>query len=140
MLARLLAVAVVLTAMASPTVRADDCPDQRASDVPGHVQESKKYQRCGFGFQLFGWDLDLLGEKCPKWIKYYPDHQECKGEELVGHRCVIDELLEIVRVKCDCASATIIFDTGLAFPECDCVYGGSAGAIQNFETEECEPK
>ena len=137
---RLLTIAVVLAALTSPAALADDCPDERASDVPGQVQESKKYQRCGFGFQLFGWDLDLLGEKCPKWIKYYPDHQKCEGEELVGHRCVFHRLVEIVRVECDCANATIIFDTGLAFPECDCDYGGSAGVIQTFESLECEPE
>ena len=133
----LLTIAALFAALLTSVAKADDCPHEQASDIPGTTTESKKYQRCGFGFQLFGYDLDLLGEKCPRWIKYYPDHQECLGEGLAGHRCTIDEVLEVVRVECDCANATLLFDTGLAFPDCDCDYGGSAGTIQNFQTEEC---
>lgn len=137
MLARLLATTLALAALAA-TAPAQECPDEKATDVEGHVKESKKYQRCGFGFQLFGHDLDLFGEKCPRWKKIYPEHQKCQGETLVGHECVYDELLEVSRLDCDCAQATIIFDTGLAFPECDCDYGGVAGYIEDFTTRECE--
>ena len=132
--------ASLLSALLLPTARGGDCPHELASDVPGATTESKKFQRCGFGFQVFGYDLDLLGEKCPRWIKYYPDHQKCLGEELAGHRCTFEEVLEVVRVECDCASATLLFDTGLAFPDCDCDYGGSGGTIQDFRTQECNPE
>ena len=131
---------LLLTLGLAATALAQDCTDERATDVPGHEEESKKTKRCGFGFQLFGYDLDLLGKRCPHWVKIFPDHQKCQGEELVGHRCVYAEQLEVVRLECDCADATIIFDTGIALPNCDCDYGGSAGTIEDFETEECEPE
>ena len=137
-LALSLALPLALTTATYAATYAGDCADQRASDIPGEEVESKKHQRCGLGLQLFGYDLDLLGERCPKWVKVYPDHQECTGEELLDHECVFDRMLDVVRLECDCSDATLIFDTGLAFPNCDCDFGGSAGQIQTFATRACE--
>lgn len=127
-----------LTLGLSAVSLAQECPNERASDIPGWEEESKKTRSCGFGLQIFGYDLDLLGKKCPRWVKVAPAHQKCQGEELVGHQCIYDEHVEIIRLECDCADATILFDTGLALPGCDCDYGGSAGTIEDFQTVECE--
>ena len=138
MLVRILILATLMAAFTAPAVRADDCPDTRATDQPGHVEESKKSASCGIGLRLFGFDIDVLGVRCPKWKKFYPDRQVCKAEKLLGHRCTYQGPLDVIRVTCDCKSATILFDTGLALPGCDCDFAGTAGTVEDFQTQACE--
>ncbi len=127
-------------AAARPAPPGPDCPNEQASNVPSKEVQSAKYRRCGVGLQLFGLDISLFGKKCPRWIDTYPSHQECQGEELIGHACVFDELVEVTREICDCADATLILDTGIALPYCDCDYGGISGYIETFTSQPCKKK
>ena len=116
--------------------RAGDCPDQRATHVDGHVAESSSYSLCESRLELFGLGLTLRVD-CPKWLRVYPDHQECLGEFAPGRDCLPQGLLDVQLLLCECRGV-ITPDGTLGHPACDCQYQGSIGVVETFRTAPCE--
>lgn len=128
--------AVVATTWAA-TAASADCPDERATHVNAQVVHSTYHARCESSFELFGFEMTLVVE-CPMWIHVRPPHGACEGTPLEGHECVLDELLEIARYRCECVGMWILEDQ-LEISACQCRYDGVVGILESFETQACQP-
>lgn len=121
--------------------RAQDgpCPDQKATNVDARSANVGDKERCGIGFVLFGQEISFFGPSCYDFVFLYPAFQECKGETLSDHKCVVEGKIAIRVFDCDCASLNIpVLETGIAMPDCDCVDIGGIGHVEDFQTVECK--
>ena len=133
---RLGAAALLCAATLLAPARADDCPDQKATHVDGHLVESSTYSICETQLDLFGLGLTLRID-CPRWIRVYPDNQQCLGEYAHGRDCVPHAFLDVQLLLCECRGV-LTPDGTLGYPSCDCEFDSSIGVVETFATAICE--
>lgn len=133
--------AVVLAAVlaiGAGRASAGDCPDTKATDVPGRVEASARAERCGIGIKIFGIGGAIIGTRCPRHEIATPAHATCAGEALTGHRCVKKADYVVARRECRCKGLVIpLIETG--FPtSCRCGAWKRFGTVEHFQTLECD--
>jgi hypothetical protein len=117
---------------------ADDCPDQKATNVPPEVIESADKKTCGLGIQIFGIGGSIIGESCPKWMHFIPAHSDCLGAALVGYECRPVGTFAVERQVCDCGGLVLPFiETGIP-TTCECSDPVNAGSYITYGTYVCE--
>jgi len=117
---------------------ADDCPDQKATNIPPEVVESPDKKTCGLGIQIFGIGGSIIGESCPKWLQFVPAHSDCQGAELVGHECRPLGTASVTMQRCKCGGLVLPFiETGIP-STCECSDPVAAGAYITYGTFPCD--
>ena len=115
---------------------ADDCPDERASEVPARVEWGGEVERCGLGISIFGLPIQAFGPRCPDTKFFYPAHQECRGEKSTGSYCAFVGNIDVKRMRCECAELALL-GTGVTIPDCSCKDDGTAGHVEDAQTYSC---
>lgn len=117
---------------------ANDCPDQKATNVPPEIIVSADKKTCGLGIQIFGVGGSIIGESCPAWMHLIPAYSDCLGDELVGHECRPLGTVAVQVQRCDCGGLVLPFiETGIP-TTCECTDPVSAGGYITYGTYACD--
>jgi hypothetical protein len=116
--------AVLATASPSAALAGDQCPDQRATQVPAASTDLLPYRSCRMHLHILGVVIGITGPRCPTGHLYVPAHSECLGELALHMRCDQEGSVAIQFWSCKCVPHTT---QHVSFTHCECQYAGTLG-------------
>jgi len=128
---------ILATCLLAGAPLAQECPDEKATNVDARIDPQGHKSTCGFGFVLFGIGGGILGEDCYRQEFLYPAHQECQGEQLAFHYCETEGNVEVRLRECHCGGAVIPFLQIGVPTDCECGDWVNAGQIEDAQTRYC---
>lgn len=132
-----IATALALVCATQFTSAGELCPDMRAVNHHGSIQESAASTRCQRVLRLFGLTINLGGgASCPAVITIYPAHRDCISVPNSGTDCEVTQTLTIRELRCRCGPLPDA-DFGIVEAECECTEAGSAGTLDDHQTIDC---
>ncbi len=132
-----IATALALVCASEFAAAGELCPDMRAVNHHGRLQQSAAGTRCQRVLRLFGLTINLGGgEFCPATILVYPAHRDCASVPNSGTDCEVTQTLTITRLSCRCGPLPNA-DFGIVEAECGCTDAGIGGYVDDHQTIEC---
>jgi hypothetical protein len=114
------------------------CPDERATNIPGHEHLSQLTNPCLQSYTVVGLSITVGQRPCPSSIVLHPSHGECQGATSAGYRCIAQGFVTSFLRTCRCQdAATVVF--GSSAQPCVCSDPLAFGVLQNHVTVECPP-
>jgi hypothetical protein len=126
--------AVLGTVSPSPAQSTGNCPDQRASPVPGAQQDIGPYRHCLLMIEVLGVPIAISTGRCPTGRTSVAPHEECLGLYSPGHDCEISGSTPVNLSLCRCVPHTW---HGGSFTRCECKSVGAVGFIPTGHTFAC---
>jgi hypothetical protein len=111
-----------------------DCSDERASYVPGSVQDLQPWRTCYMKLRVLGVVISLPGKRCPTGHTYVASHLECLGLYAEGVQCAENGFVPIELELCRCVPHG---GHGSSISSCECHDAGAIGFVATGHTVLC---